>query len=85
MAQTNAQRQAAYRARHLKDADGLGERLNTLINAASKQSLERLATLHGMTQRAVLEKLISDAERAVLDTMAPGDYFAIPPSRAVTR
>jgi hypothetical protein len=43
MAKSNAERQAAYRARHLKDENGTGLRLNLVIDAHAKWALERLA------------------------------------------
>ncbi|MBI3144480.1 MAG: hypothetical protein HYZ18_04275 [Pseudogulbenkiania sp.] len=63
MALTNAQRQAAYRARHLKEESGSGERLNAVIDLHAKRALERVATCYGVTQRALLEHLLIEAER----------------------
>jgi len=70
MPPTNAQRQAAYRARHLQCVDGQGERLNMIVNIHTKRALERLASAHGLTQRAMLERLIAQAERHTLDALA---------------
>ena len=66
---SNAQRQRAYRERHLKDADGKGERLNTVINLSAKRSLEWLASCYGVTQRALLERIIAQAESDLLTTL----------------
>jgi len=66
MATTSAERQAAYRTRHLKSIEGKGERLNTVIDMHTKKSLERLASCYGVTQKAILEKLIGEAEKQVL-------------------
>lgn len=66
MSKTNAERQAAYRARHLKDEHGKGERLNTLIDLHAKRALERLAACYGVTQRAMLERLLAQAELLAL-------------------
>lgn len=52
---TNSQHQAAYRER--AKTNGL-RRLNTHLSAGAKASLERLATWHGGTQRAVLERVL---------------------------
>ena len=81
MAKSNAERQAAYRARHLKDEDGAGERLNLVIDLHAKRALERLATCYGVTQREALERLVLDADRAALDKVAAqptghADYYA---------
>ena len=70
MAQTNAERQAAYRARHLHDEDGTGERLNVIINMHAKRALERLASCYGVTQLAMLERIIETAERQALKKSA---------------
>jgi hypothetical protein len=67
MATTNAQRQAAYRAKHLQGVEGQGERLNIVISAQAKRSLERLASCYGVTQRAMIERLLLEAEHAAID------------------
>jgi hypothetical protein len=72
MARTNAERQAAYRRRHLKDLDGALERLNMLVSLHAKRRLERLAACYGVTQRSLLEEILAAAERAALDRL-PGD------------
>lgn len=76
MAQSNSERQAAYRARHLKDEGGQGERLNLVIDLHAKRALERLANCYGVTQRALLERLLVVAEREALDRvgMAPNGH-----------
>ena len=87
MAQSNAERQAAYRARHLKDVEGTGERISLLVNTTTKRALERLAVRYGVTQRAMMQTLIADAERALLDTLHPDEqasYYS-QASKAVTR
>ncbi|MHB1301809.1 MAG: hypothetical protein ACYCY8_13225 [Burkholderiales bacterium] len=74
MAKSNAKRQADYRARHLHDVDGKGERLNMVIDLTTKRALERLAKCYGVTQRQMLERLVDDAERAVLDKISLPAY-----------
>ena len=66
MVLTSAQRQAAYRARHLKDEDGKGERLNMIVSATAKTQLKRLAKSYGVTQRVLVERLLDDAQAQVL-------------------
>ena len=80
MAQTTAERQAAYRARHLHDEDGKGQRLNVIINMNAKLALERLASCYGVTQLAMLEQVIEMAQRKVLKKAAripngQNDYY----------
>ena len=70
VAQTNATRQAAYRQRHLHDDDGTGERLNVVIDLHAKRALERLASCYGVTQRAILERVLATAEQEALTKSA---------------
>lgn len=64
---TNAERQAAYRKRHL--AEGTDERLSIILSVTAKRQLERQARHRGTTQRAVLETLLAEAERRALGRM----------------
>ena len=66
MAQSNAERQRAYRQRHLKDIEGGGERLNTVVSVSAKAQLARLAQYHGTSQRETLERLIGAAEAGIV-------------------
>lgn len=75
MALTNAQIQAAYRARNFKNADG-ARRLDLVIDSNSLTALKRLAAHHGVTQRAMLQKLIDDAQVALLGTLDGGQQDA---------
>ena len=70
MAMTNAQRQAAYRQRHLKDLEGLGVRLNTIISGPTSYQLTRLATHYGVTRRATLERVLQEAEANLLNSLS---------------
>ncbi len=70
MALTNAQIQAAYRARLCKDLDtASASRMDMVIDSASLMALKRLAAHQGVTQRAMLQKLIDVAQRALLNTL----------------
>ena len=70
MALTNAQIQAAYRARHCKDLDtASASRMDMVIDSDSLTALRRMAAHQGVTQRAVLQKLINEAQTALLHTM----------------
>ena len=74
--QTDAQRRAAnlarqmrYRERHLqRGADGAAPlaRVNCLIKASAKDGLDRLAQTYGFTMKATIERLVSDAESAII-------------------
>lgn len=78
MPRTNAERQAAYRRRHLADINGTLERLNMLVSLHAKRKLERLAAAYGVTQRSLLERLLAEAEHALLATLpatAQTDYY----------
>ncbi|GAA4017863.1 hypothetical protein GCM10022212_11960 [Actimicrobium antarcticum] len=68
MSLTNAERQALYRQRHLRTEDSTGELLHAVINLHAKRALERLAKCYGLTQRALLERLLIDAERQTIDS-----------------
>lgn len=58
MAKSNAERQAAYRARMQA---GEGERLNVVISAEAKQALVTLAEGLGLSQREALERVLLEA------------------------
>lgn len=65
MAKDNATRQAEYRQRQLQDVDGQGVRLNMVVSPQASAGLARLAAKHGLTKKAMLEKLVSEAEYGV--------------------
>lgn len=67
MAKTNAQRQAEYRHRHLKDENGQRDRLNIVLDLHAKRALERLAFCYGVTQQAFLERLLRQAKGDAAD------------------
>jgi len=76
MRKSNDQRQRAYRDRHLKstdESDDLLERINQMVSLPAKNALKRLASYYGVTQRAILESAIANAERTLLDTL-PGEH-----------
>ena len=50
---SNAQRQADYRLRHLKDESAQFERLSLLVDLHAKRALERLALLSAGQQRQI--------------------------------
>ena len=76
MAMTNAQIQAAYKARHLKDENGTSERLDVLIDSSAKLALKRLAAHYRVSQRVMLQTLIADKQSALLDTLGSDEQNA---------
>lgn len=69
-AKTNAQRQADYRNRKRLDFSSAAEsRLNTMISERSLHSLKRLAFHYGVTQKTLLERLLHDADEAVMRSL----------------
>jgi hypothetical protein len=71
---STAERQAAYRRRHLNEVDTVDSaRLNMIVPVAIKRALERLAKRYAVTQREMLGKLVGDAERAVTGDMSTAD------------
>lgn len=80
MTKSNAQRQANYRARHLKEKNAKVERLNLVIDLRAKRAFERLAVCYGVTQKKIIERLALGAQQATLDKAASlpsglADYY----------
>jgi len=81
MRKSNAQCQRTYRDRHLKltdESDDLLERINQMVSLHAKNTLKRLASYYGITQRALLESAIANAVRALFDTLPDehqNDYY----------
>lgn len=69
MGTSNADRQRAYRERR---ADEGSQRLDIVVSANVARALECLARHRGKTRRAVLESLMTAAEREVIDLL---DYL----------
>ncbi len=74
MAMSNAQKQAAYRARKIKEGDG--ERLQAVISLHAKRALERLSKHQGSTQTATLERLILEEQQRVTAGMDADQHRA---------
>jgi len=71
MALTNAEKQAAYRAR-LKDVGG--ERLQLVVNQHAKLALQRLSRHYELTQSALLERLLAEEVARVTQEL-DGDAY----------
>ncbi|MBK6593690.1 MAG: hypothetical protein IPG23_13625 [Burkholderiales bacterium] len=76
MAKTNAQNQAAYKARHLKDESGTSERLDMLIDSSAKLSLKRLAAHYRVSQRVMLQTLLAEKQSSLLEAMGSAEQDA---------
>lgn len=76
MPKSPAERQAAYRQKHLHDFDGTKSRLNLLIEHRAKLALARLANRYGVTQTELLERMILEAQTRELDGMSAEDTTA---------
>jgi hypothetical protein len=83
MAKNPAARQAAYRQKHLHDLDSTKARLNLILDQHVKLALARLAHHQGLTQTALLEKLLIEAQNQALAGMtaeeASAYYDAVTP------
>lgn len=66
---STAERQAAYRQRHLHDEDGTKARLNVLIHQPAKLALARLAKHKGLTQADFLTHLLLAEQARVIADM----------------
>lgn len=73
MAQTTAQRQAAYRARRATAGkNGNGERrLDMWVSSEADLALARLARRYAVTKREMLERLIARADDAIVRRLDP--------------
>ena len=71
MAKTNSERQKAYRLRSNDRNNGDGDhRLNSWITSTADFALDRLARRYAVTRRQILERLIIEADSAILKGMA---------------
>ncbi len=74
MAMTNAEKQANYRKRKIKE--GEGERLQAIISLHAKLAIQRLAKHYGITQAALIERLVMNEQKRVTDTLE-GDAYRV--------
>jgi hypothetical protein len=72
MAKTTAQRQAEYRARQADGGkEGNGQRRVSLwLSTSGALALARLACRYGVTQRALIERMVLEEDKRVLSTIA---------------
>jgi hypothetical protein len=71
MSKSAAERQAAYRKqRPYAGKDSNGERrLNTWVSTRTSLALARLARQNKLSQRDMLERLVQNADDAILDSL----------------
>lgn len=86
MAKSAEERQKAYRdKRPSAGIDGNGERrINTWVKTGASLGLARLAKRYGVTQREILEKMITEADQSIIATLDPdapewNEYFSVTP------
>jgi len=66
---TNAERQAAYRQRHLGCDGSTSVRLDFVIDQTANQAFERMARSFGLSKRQTLEQMLTFAEAALLHAL----------------
>lgn len=70
MAKTGAERQREYRLRgHERNNNDGDMRINTWLRSQAVFALRRLSKRYGISQREMLERLILDADDAILKTL----------------
>ena len=79
---TAAERQAAYRQRRPTAGENGERRINTWVTTGTALALARLAQCYGVTQRDMLERLITAADDEITAKLVPGSakwtaYFTI--------
>lgn len=82
MAMSAAERQAAYRRRRVLAGQNGERRINTWVATGAHLALERLVRHYGVTQREMLERLITDADKGIIrglepDTSAWDEYMGV--------
>ena len=63
----NAKRQAEYRKRHIKE--GSDKRLNVILGLDAKLALERMAKLHGVSNKELLERVLLETQSQLIAEM----------------
>lgn len=80
MALTNAERQARYRQRHLRDADTADMRILRLtLDVTTRNKLTRVASHRGCSVTALVARWADEAEKRILARATPAEerkYFA---------
>jgi hypothetical protein len=66
---TNAERQARYRQRHIRDIDGQKRRLSLFLDMHARRQLERIARHKCYTVTALIEEWAAKAEQRITARM----------------
>ena len=66
---TNAERQARYRQRHIRDIDGRKRRLSLFLDLHARRQLERIARHKCYTVTALIEEWAAKAEQRITARM----------------
>ena len=69
MAKTTAERQTNYRNSRTMVGESGEKRINTWVSTGSHMALSRLANRYGVTKREMLERLITEADQKIEDTL----------------
>lgn len=79
---SNAERQARYRQRHLRDIYGEKRRLSLFLDLHARNRLERIARHRGYTVTALIEEWAAKTEKRIISGMTLKDekaYFDVTP------
>ena len=75
MAISNSERQAAYRRRRSTAGDNGERKLGVYVSTGVKLALSRLAKRYDITEKEMIERLITDADEAVKKSLHDdGDF-----------
>ncbi len=77
MAKTTAERQANYRNGRSMAGENGERRINTWVSTGSHMALDRLAKRYGVTKREMLERLIGDADRQIIDSIETDEEWDV--------
>jgi dephospho-CoA kinase len=75
MTTSNAERQAAYRQRRTTAGDNGERKLGVYVSTSVKLALTRLAKRYDITEKEMLERLITDADEAVKKSLHDDSEF----------
>ena len=71
MSLSSSERQARYKKNRQKATEGDGEyQINCWVTSQAKFALKRLAKHHGMTQKAVLEWLLTECDETTMRALS---------------
>lgn len=76
MSKTSAERQSKYRQRNIRDVEATKSRLSIVISDHAMLALRRLAKHNSCTQVALLERLLLEEQRKILDGMTDKEAIA---------